>query len=286
MDKKLRLSIIYVVLLSLFIGGAILFSKPTDKGRYNSKTFDNGKSNTVIADNNQESINAYKNESSKNEILDVFNNGANIDLHANLIENKSGQVSLNLAYKLNGKLITKKLDTSNISEIRNIFRFREQHGKGYRLNNIILNEKMNKLYFYVEGKKDRNYTHTTIYSYGLKDSKIEKILYDFGDFSEFSFSPNGKYNAFSYLSCSQNITHNEKSIVVIIRCSDNKIMLNSNKDILEKQDDKGNDLYVYSYNFIKWQNNNICELRQKINVKYDSQKVINHTIFYNLNNLH
>jgi len=279
--KKLQLSILYVVLLSLLISGAILLSKPEDKSKYNSRTIENEESRVVVADNSQESVNAYKNEISKNETINVINNGAGINLHANLIEDKSGHVTLCLVYKLNGKLIAKNINTSNVSEIRNIFRFREVYGSGYRLDNMILNQKMNTLYFSVEGKKDKKYTHTAVYSYNLKSLKVEKVFKDLGNFSEFSISPDGKYNAFSYVSCPQNISGNEKNIVVIIHCSDNKLMLNSNEDILTKQYDKSN-LYVYSYDFIKWQNNNVCELRQRIKAKDGSQKVKEQTVIYNV----
>ncbi|MHB8066230.1 MAG: hypothetical protein ACYDG2_27030 [Ruminiclostridium sp.] len=299
--KKIHLSILYVVMLSLLVSGAILLSKPAEKGGNNSKTTDNEKSNTaVVADNSRESVSAYKNEIAKNEIIKVSNNEADINLHANLIEDNSGQVSLCLTYNLNGKRIKKNIDTSNVAEIRNIFRFREVYGNGYRIDNMILNEKMNKLYFCVKGRKDKKYTHTSIYSYNLENSKIEKIIYALGDFSKFSFSPDGKYNAFSYLGSPQNTNYNEKTMVVIIRCSDNKLVLNSNEDtleklykisdehvysngdILEKQYDISNELYVYSYNFIKWKNNNICELSQRIKAKDDSIKVKEQTVYYNV----
>jgi hypothetical protein len=298
--KKLHLSILYVVLLSLLISGAILLSKPVEKNKYNIENIDNKKSKAVVAENSQESINAYKNEISKNETINVFNNHADIDLHANLREDKSGQVSLCLAYKLNGKLFTKNINTSKVSEIRNIFRFREVYGSGYRLDNMTLNEKMKKLYFCVRGRKDKKYTHTAVYSYDLKNSKIEKIIYNIGEFSKFSFSPNGKYNAFSYISYPQNISRNEKSIVVIMNCLDNKFILNSNKDMVQKlyeeSDDlyynndnlveneyqKPNDLFIYSYDFIKWRNNNICELRQRIKAKDGSIKEKEQALFYNV----
>jgi len=282
MDKKLRLSITYVVLLSILIGSAILISKPVDKSRYDSKATDNQKWSTVVADNSQESVKANKNDVSKSETISVFHNGSDIDIHANLVENKNGQVSLNLVYKANGKLITKNIDTSNVTEIRNIFRFREKYGSGYRLNNMILNKKMNKLYFCVEGKKDKNYIHTTIYSYGLQNSKIEKIYYDIGAFSDFSISPDGKYNAFSYVGSPQNIIHNERNIAVIIRCLDNKLVLNSNVDIIRKQYGNINDIYIYSYSFIKWRSDSICELSEKIKSKDGSQKVKVETVYYNV----
>jgi hypothetical protein len=280
--KKLYLSILYVVLLSLLIGGAILLSKPVEKSKYNKGTIEIKKSNDIVSDNSQESVNAYKNEILKNETIKVFNNEADINLHANLVEDKSGQVLLCLSYKSNGKVINKNIGTSNVSEIRNIFRFREVNANGYRLNNMILNKKMNKLYFCVEGKKDKKYTHTSIYSYSLKNSKIEKVFYGFGNFSQLSLSPDGKYYVFSYLWSPQNIIRNEKNIVIITRCSDNKPILNSNEDIITKQNANSNDLYVYSYDFIKWQNNSICELRQRIKAKDDSQKVKEHTVFYNV----
>lgn len=281
MDKKLRLSITYVVLLSIIVGSAILISKPGDKSRPYREAIDNNKGNTVT-DNSTESMNPYSNEISKNETINVFNNGSNIDLRANLLENKNGQVSLSLTYQSNGKLIIKNIGTSNVAEIRSIFRFRDKYGSGYRLNNMILNEKMNKLYFSVEGKKDNIYTRTTIYSYGLNDSKIEKIYYDLGVFSDFNISPDGKYAAFSYLSNPQNIVQNEKNIVVILRCSDNKLVLNSNKDMIQEQIGNINDLYTYNYGFIKWKSNSICELSQKIKSKDGSLEVKEEKVYYNV----
>lgn len=288
MDKKLRLSIIYVVLLSLLIGSAILFSKPTDKSRDSKNPVNIDKSKTFAKDSSISDIDAYNNEFFesnnlvKKETIDVFNNEAGIDLHANLVENKNGQVLLSLAYKLNGKLVTKNIDASNITEIRNIFGFRKKYGNGYKLKNMLLNKKSDKLYFSIEGKQKDKYTQTSIYSYNLKNSKIEKVFYDVGVFSNFSISPDGKHNAFSYLNCPQNITHNEKNIVVIIRCSDNKLELNSNKIILGKQIEKSNDFYVYSYHFIKWRSNNICQLSQRFWAKDGSQKEKEQTIFYNV----
>ncbi len=278
MDKKLWLSIMYVVLLSLLIGGGILFSKTSDKRRDASISINNVKNNTVIDVNERESTSEY----SKNESINVFNNSADIDLHANLVEDKSGQVSLYLTYKINGKIMTKKIDTSSISEIRNIFRFREQQGKGYRINNIILNEDMDKLYFSVEGKKEKGYTQTTVYSYELNNSKTKKIIYELGLFSKFSVSPDGKYTAFSYLSCPQNIANNERSIVVIVRCSDDKIVLNSNEDMIGKYEWKSSDMYIYSYSFNKWHDKNICELSQSIKAKDNSENIIKQRIYYNI----
>jgi hypothetical protein len=265
-------------LLSLFLGTAILYSKPANKGDYGSTP--NDASVKVATENKPTSINAYKNEISRSEVIKVNNNNSEIDLHARLIEDKSGQVSLNLEYKVNGKPVSKKIDTSGLAEIRNIFRFRERNKNGYRLNNMILNEKMNKLYFSIEGKKDKNYTKTSVYSYGLVSSKIDKIICDSGEFSKFEISPDGKYNAFSYLNCPQNLNRNKKNIVIVVKCSDNKIILNSGSDI--KQQDNNSGIYVYSYDFVKWNNNHICELIQRTKAKDNLQQTTEQTVYYDV----
>lgn len=282
MNKKSQLSIIYVVLLSIFIGGAILYSMPINKIKYGSRDIKDDSINNIITKNKQLSVNAYKNELLKSEAIIVRNNNADINLHANLVEDKSGQVSLQLEYKEKGKLITKAIDTADITEIRNIFRFRDKYGNGYKLNNMVLNQKNNKLYFYIEGKQDRKYTHTTIYSYDFKNTQTEKVFYDLGSFNDFSVSPNEMNSAFSYLSCPQDISNNERRTIVIMRCSDNKLLLNSCEDIRIKQYESANDIFVYSYDFIKWCNNNICELRQKIKAKDNSQEIKERTIFYDV----
>jgi hypothetical protein len=278
--NKLYLSILYVVLLSLLISGAILLSKPSEKKMY--KAASNRNISTVLTYPDKKSSNAYNNYKLRNEVIKVLSNSSDFDLHAYLVEDMSGQVSINLTYKIDEKYVAKKIEASSVAEIRNMFRFREQQGMGYRLNNMILNKDMNKIYFFVERKKDEKYTQTSIYSFDLVNSQIERVIYDVGAFSKFSLSPDGKYNAFSYEVCPQNIYGNEKSIAVIIRCSDNRIVLNSNEDIIENS--KSN-FYVYGYNFVKWKNNNICELSQEIRAKDDIKNVEKQTIYYNLNNM-
>ncbi len=277
--NKLYLSILYVVLLSLLISGAILLSKPTKENMYRATSNRNININTVLTYPDRKSISSYNNYKLRNEAIKIQFNSSDIDLHAYLVEDMSGQVSINLNYKIDGKYITKKIEASSVAEIRNMFRFREQQGKGYRLSNMILNKDMYKVYFLVERKKEQKYTQTSIYSYDLVNSKIERITYDLGAFSKFSLSPDGKYNAISYEVCPQNISGNEKSVVVIIRCSDNKIILNSNEGII---DSLQNNFYVYGYNFVKWKNNDICELSQEIKAKDEINNVEKQTILYKI----
>lgn len=287
--KKLYLSILYVVLLSLLIGSAILFSKPGAKIRTINNTIDIGKSNMPSADDSDQAldINAYKGDLTgpadlvRQEEIDIFNNESRLDLHASLTENENGQVTLNLAYKLDGKLITKSIDASNVVEIRNIFRFRDKYGGGYKINNMLLDDKKDRLYFCVEGKQEKKYFHTTIYSYDLKNSRIDKLYYDIGVFGDFFISPDGKYNAFTYLSCPQNISYNEKNSVVIIRCSDNKLILDTGLEQGDKLRNKSGDLFVYSYDFIKWNSGSLCELREKIKAKDGSQMTQERKLYYN-----
>lgn len=275
--NKLYLSILYVVLLSLLISGAILLSKPTEKNMY--KAASNRNISTVLTYPDKKRTSALDNYKLRNEAIKVLFNSSDVDLHAYLVEDISGQVSINLNYKLDGKNVAKRIEAASVTEIRNMFRFREQQGKGYRLNNMILNKNMNKVYFFVERKKEQKYTQTSIYSYDLVNSKIERVTYDLGAFSKFTLSPDGRYTVVSYEACPQNICGNEKSIVVIIRCSDNKIILNSDEDILYNSQ---NNFYVYGYNFVKWKNNDICELSQEIRAKDDIKNVEKRTIYYNI----
>jgi len=275
--KKQHFSVLYVVLISLLLGSTILLSKPSDKSEYAkfAGVVDNRNKTYNHTDN---SVNAYEGEILRKEPVEIINNSNDIDMQANLIEDTSGQVSLDFKYKENGKIIFKIIDTSEIPEIRNIFRFREQTGNGYTVSNMFFNTIMGKLYFCIEGKKKEKYTHTAIYSYELQTSKVEKVIHYLGEFGAFHTSPDGRYITFSYISCPQEIARNEKSTVVILRCSDDKLLLNSNENMIV------NDLNIYSYDFIQWKKNNTCELRQVVKAKDGSQKVRNKTIYYNVNN--
>ncbi len=276
--KKLYLSVLYVVLLSLLIGGAILFSKPgTGVRSLNNSAAQSG------ADRN---VNAYKNHVPdsaaliRQENINIFNNESSLDLHASLVENENGQVTLNLAYKLDDRLITKSIDASNVTEIRNIFRFRDKYGSGYKINNMLLNHKKDMVFFCVEGRKEKKYFYLTVYSYDLKNSKLEKLYHGLGAFGEFFISPDGKYNAFTYLNCPQNISFNEKNSVVIINCSDNRLILDTSPGLRGNAGDTGVDLLVYSYEFIKWKGGTVCELREKIKSKDGSSAEREKKLYY------
>lgn len=279
--KKLYLSILYVVLLSILISGTILLSKPKEETRLNSAYNRSLSAVTINNNNNNNKKISYKNYVKK-ESIEVLGNTTDIDLQAYIVEDKSGQVSLNFKYKINGKMVDKKIETSSIAEIRNLFRLRKQQGDGYKLHNLILNKKLNKVYFIAERKKIKKYAQTSIYCYNLENSYIEKVFYDIGVFSKFTLSPDGKYNAFSYRVNHKNISDIGKSAVVIIRCSDNKILLNSNNDIIEHGKNISN-FNVYSYNFIKWKSDNVCELIQEIIAKDNLKQVKKQSISYNIN---
>lgn len=209
-NKKLFISILYVVLLSLLIAGAILFSKPSNKSNlvHNSQT----------AEHNIDSgIFAYKGDINRKEDIEIKNNLQKLDLHANLTEDMNGRVAMNLLYKLDGKHFNKTIDTSKIPEIRNIFRFREKYKKGYEIKNIRVNNQADKLYFYVKGRQDNNLTQTWLYTYDLKTGRVDNLFFDIGDFSDFYLSPDGKYNAFSYWNNPESTKEDGMNMVVIVR---------------------------------------------------------------------
>lgn len=279
--KKQHLSVLYVVLISLLLGSTILLSKPSDKrecvkfaGVVNNI---NTISNAADNDRNSLSLKEYENNILKKEVVEVLNNSRAISLQAYIIEDVRGQVSLNLKYRENGKNISKIVDTSELPEMRNMFRFRQQNGKGFRVGNMFFNPKKKKLYFCIEGKKKEKYMHTAVYSYDLNSSKAENIIRYLGNFRAFNISPDGKYVEFSYVSCPQEIVRNERSTVVILRCSDNQLVLNSDEDVI------GDKLYIYSCDFLKWQNNKICELRQLVKAKDGAQEVRNRTMYFDVN---
>lgn len=279
MDKKLRLSISYVVLISLFVGGTILYSKPADKSKFTSKSVYEKNYDASLINENKSIYD--KNIIVKSENINISNNAPEIDLRASLTENNTGQVSLALSYKLKGKNIAKNLDTSSIAEIRNIFRFREKYKSGYRLKNMILNRKMNKLYFCVEGRKEKSSFHTTIYSYNLDNEKAEKIFYNIGQFSNFFISPDESFNAFSY-SDGKSTDQGNKNLVVILCCRDNSFILNDSMDSSGKTIGEDSYMFAYSYEFVKWHSADTCILKQRAGIKDGSRKVSEQPVYYNV----
>ncbi len=274
-NKKLFISISYVVLLSLLIAGAILLSKPTNKSNITQE-------NALTNDNLKNGIFAYKNEINRKEDIKIVNNPQILDLHANLIENMNGEVTIDISYKIEGKKLNKTIGTSKIPEIRNLLRFRETYKKGYHIGNMLVNDKKQKLYFYVRGRGDDKFTQTWLYTYDLKTSRVDKLFYDIGDFSDYYLSPNGKYIAFAYLNNLINQNQSQKSKVVIIRCKDNKIIFNGDRDINGKIIGQNSGLYIYKYDFIKWENSDICLLKQISEIKDGTHKMQEQNVYYNV----
>ncbi|AEY65803.1 hypothetical protein [Clostridium sp. BNL1100] len=275
-NKKLFLSISYVVLLSLLIAGAILFSKPSNNSIIPQR-------NSLTEENLNNGILAYKSEINSKEDIKIVNNRQKLDLQASLIENMNGEVTIDISYKIEGKKVNKTIDTSKVPEIRNLLRFREKFKKGYRIDKILVNDKVEKLYFYVRGREDNRLTQTWLYTYNLKTSSTHKLFYDIGDFSDFNLSPDGKYNAFAYQNNLESQKHESiKNKVVIIRCEDDKIILNGDKDVNGKTIGQDSGLYIYKYDFIKWENPENCLLKQISEIKDGSSKVHEQNVYYNV----
>ncbi len=284
--KKLYLSIIYVFMLSVLISGAILLSKP--QAKHTKATYppgiEVGKSNSYnIPDNGLNSVRVQDNTfDRKNEEVNIFNNNPEMNIRANLVEDEYGLVALKLTYRVNGKNVAQWVDSTKFKEIRNIFGLREKNPNSYKIKNMVLNEKLKKLYFLFEGKADRKYPRTSMFSYDLKSSRLEKLYYVEGSFDNFIFTSDGKYNACSYSSNPQDITNKERRTVIVFRCKDNFQVFNSSKDNIQERTCLTNEMYIYSYEFLKWKDNDTFGLRQKIKAKDGRERVKENIFSYDL----
>ncbi len=284
--KKLYLSIIYVFMLSVLISGTILLSKP--QAKHTKVTYppgiEVGKPNSYnISDNGRNSVEVQGNIiNRKQEEINIFNNNSEMNIRANLVEDKYGLIAIKLTYRANGKNVAQWVDSTKFKELRNIFGLREKHPNSYKIKNMVLNERLNKLYFLFEGKADTKYPRTSMFSYDLMSSRLEKLYYVEGSFDNFILTSNGKYNACSYSSNPQNIINNEQRTVIVFRCKDNYQVFNSSMDIIQEKTCLTNEMYIYSYEFLKWKDNDTFELRQKIKAKDGREKVKENIFLYNL----
>ncbi len=313
--KKLHYSVVYLVLISLIISGSILFSKP--QAKYTKSSFDDdsigsnlktvsggitsadsnekssidmnsvdknsiGKSSTGTQSTDKQSTDKQSTDKQlKQEPLKVLNNSGNIDMHATLTSDKYGLVKLKLAYKLNGKNVSENIGANQIKELRSIFRQKTKIDKGFAIKNLVLNDKLKKLYFYVEGKEENNLFRTTLFSYNLKSCKLEKMYLAVGLFNKFFLNSEGQYIACSYLSCPQNLKNNLKNNVIIFNCIDDKLIFDSNMKTKSKLYG-GRDFYVFSYAFEGWLNRDHFKLEQEIRSKDGVEIASKKTLVYNL----
>ncbi len=284
--KKLYLSIIYVFMLSVLISGTILLSKPQAKPTKAAYPpgIEVGKPNSYnIPDNGLNSVEVQGDSiDRKQEEVNILNNNHEMNFRANLVEDAYGLIALKLTYRDNGKKVSQWVDSTKFKEIRNLFRLREKHPNSYTIKNMILNEKLNKLYFLFEGKADSKYPRTSMFSYDLKNSLLEKLYCVEGSFDNFILTSDGKYNACSYSSNPQNIINNEKKTLIVFRCKDNFQVFNSSKDIRLEKTSLTNEMYIYSYEFLKWKGNDTFELRQKIKAKDGREKAKENIFLYDL----
>jgi len=286
--KKLYLSIIYVFMLSLLISGTILLSKPQAKhvntraayppeAEVNKTKSYNKPGNGLNSVKVQDNINYRKIEN-----LKILNNNQEINIQANLVEDKYGLTALKLTYRIDGRNVSQWIDSTKFKELRYLYALREKQPNSYRIKDMVLNEKLRKLYFLFEGKADSNYPRTSMFSYDLNSSRLKKLYYVEGSFDKFALTSDGKYNACSYTSQPQNIINNELKTVVVFRCKDDFQVFNSSKDIKPEKTVMTSEMYVYSYDFLKWKDNDTLELRQEIRAKDKREKVKENILSYNL----
>lgn len=284
--KRLYLSILYVVMISVLVSGTILFSKSqvnSNKSTCSQKLNQAGSGSRNKSFDEKDTVKIHSQPTAKRqEKINVFNNAAKLDLLVYLTEDDYGLVTLKLDYKLDGRTVTDNIDAAQMKEIRNIFGFRDKYRNGYVIKHMLLNEKMKRLYFAVEGKNEKKFYRTTLYSYDLENSHLERLHYDVAFFKGFAVTPDGKYNACRYSVSRQNIQYNEEGNVIVYNCKDNKLIFNSSRDIVRDKKHMRNDLYVYSYDFVKWRDNDTFELRQEIKAKDGVEKVIKRSLFYDL----
>ncbi|OPX44169.1 hypothetical protein CLHUN_19680 [Ruminiclostridium hungatei] len=282
--KRLYLSILYVIFISVLISGTILYSKPpaqSSKNPYPAAREDRETGTEKKARWESGSVKSMNSSIYvKKEEIAILGNKNQVDLHAFMAEDNYGLVTLNLTYKLKEKLIRCDIEPVKLKEIRNMFKLREKHGKGFVIKNMLFNEKMGKIYYLFEGKAEYDYFHSALYSYDLENSKLEKIYQEIGLFGNFYLSSDGKYNACSYLSCPQNISGNQRNTVIIFDCKDGSLLFNSNE--LSAHGEVNDKFSIYSYDFIKWQDNNTCQLRQNKRARDGVEKSMENILLYNV----
>lgn len=284
--KRLYLSILYVVMISVLVSGTILFSKfqtNINNSAYSHKLNPEDSDSQDRSFNEKDSV-EIKNEHTarRQEKINVSNNAAKLDLQVYLTEDDYGLVALKLDYKLEGRPVTGNIDAFQMKEIRNIFGFREKYQDGYDIKHMLLNEKMKRLYFAVEGKNENKFYRTTLYSYDLENSHLERIHYDIGVFKGFAITPDGKYNACWYSAGQQNIPYNEEGNVIVFNCKDNKQIFDSSRDMAGDKKKLMSGLYVYSYDFVKWRDNRTFELSREIRAKDGAEKAMKKTLLFDL----
>ncbi len=280
--KKLYLSILYVIFISVLISGTILYSKPPVQN--SSSIYPAGKEEPDSAARKKARQELWSVKSMNNSVyvkredINILGNKSNVDLHAFMSEDNYGLVTLNLTYKIKERLVRCSIEPDKLKEIRNMFKLRKKYGKGYAVKNMLLDEKLGKVFYLFEGKAEYDYFHSALYSYDLEKSKLEKIYQEIGSFGNFNLSSDGKYNACSYESCPQNISGNKKRTVIIFDCKDSSLLFDSNE--LPAQGTQSDKFFIHSYDFIKWQDNNICQLRQNIRAKDGREKAQENILLY------
>ena len=311
MNKKHTFSMIYLILLSFIVGGAILLSKPSqteitlnkdknnaqlqsasdDIKKASTSSLDNAKTNKSSMVQSDDRMNVQtrlpSNQSQvkndlKKEPIEVFNNSPEINLKASLNENSTGEASLNLEYRLNGKNATKIIGTNSISELRNIFRFREKAKSGYAVKSLTLNSTMNKVYFMVQGKKTDNMTQTTVYLYNLKTGELKKLLYDEGAFSGFFINKDGKHNAFSFVTSNKKGIVNTNCFLMLLNCEDDSFVINCNKDSSGNTIGMTSSNYIYGYEVQGWKDAKLLKLKKCVIPKDGSNKSYSLNVILNL----
>ncbi len=254
MSKKWFVAVSLILVLAFLVGLSILFAKI---GVFTSADDPSSTAEDTIDNTASEGETDETTVETRVEIpVRINNNSAEYDLKAILYANKSNETFLSLEYYVDGKSVKKDIGSSEMPEIEALLQKRSASSAsgGYGVNAIDLNRELAKAYITIEGRPfNDNCVETAIYSYDLRDSRLNRIFAEIGNFSDILFNKDSTLMAFSYKDSSVSSKHQENSLVQILDMETDELIVTDSRNTDGAR--IGNDLdteLVYDYTVKSW----------------------------------
>ncbi|MCX7708567.1 MAG: hypothetical protein N2484_01830 [Clostridia bacterium] len=277
MNRRRLLIAASIIIIALLGAAYVTLSQP----KANSKNEESAakKVETAVVDSGKKTeeknpdltepaVSEKKEENIKSEEIAVANNTPEYDMKAFLCQLNSGEVFMKLEYYVNGESLTRQVNAETVPQLKDVFSKREKNTsnpQAFGIQSVYLNPKLHKAYFIASDKPIMESAEITLYGMDLKEGSVNKLFSQIGKFSDFKFSKDMKYLAFSYVESALSSQYPRRTLLQVLECSKDKFAVNGNKDakgnlIGNNTDQK----MVYHYSLMSWQSNNTLKIKETV----------------------
>ncbi len=215
--------------------------------------------------------------------FEVHGNTPEYDMNAAMYVNGSGSPSLRLEYYLEGSSNIREIDSMQIPEIEGMAgknATESQTAINAASIRILLNTIYSKVYIFVMNYKASS---NALYSFTLKENKLELVFRDDGSYSSFAFNSNQQYLAYNCDNPPWDNSLPESRLFEVLDCSKDRYVVKGSRTNMSKMIGAPEEQDVIrNYIFYGWQGQDTAILQAEL--KKTDKTVFEGKVLYDIKN--